>query len=286
MTKIYIKYSNNAKIALYNGDCIDLLRQIPDSKAMLIVTSPPYNLGMEYEKRLSFSEYLKFQTKVIKECVRILHPKGSICWQVGNYREFGEHFPLDLVLHPIFKKHGLKLRNRIIWHFRGGVSLKNRFSRRYETVMWYTKTDNYCFNLDSVRVPRIYPPKKYKKGINKGLPMGSPLGKNPGDVWIIPHVQNNHPEKTEHPCQFPVGLIERLILSMTNKGDLIVDPFIGSGTTAAAALLHGRRCVGADKMNKYIKIAKKRIKQVHNGTLKYKSFIYNKKNDKKHRQWH
>jgi len=273
MTKINGQYSEKAKVVLFNGDCLDLLKQIPDSAAMLIVTSPPYNLGKEYEKKISFNEYLEFQTKVIKECVRILHPKGSICWQVGNYRSNGEHYPLDIFLHSIFKKCGLKLRNRIVWHFKSGVSLKNRFSRRYETVMWYTKNDNYTFNLDPVRIPRIYPRKKYKAGINKGKSMGSPLGKNPGDVWLIPHVQNNHVEKTEHPCQFPVGLIEKLILSLTNKGDLVVDPFLGSGTTAVASLLHKRRCAGSDKMSKYIEIAKKRIMQVHQGTLKYKSFL-------------
>lgn len=273
MVKVDHQYSLNADVVLFNGDCVDLLKQIPDGTAMLVVTSPPYNLGKEYEKRIPMKDYLKKQSEVINECVRILNKKGSICWQVGNYREFGEHYPLDIVLHPLFKSHGLKLRNRIIWHFKSGFNSQKRFSRRYETIMWYTKEDNYNFNLDPVRVQRAYPPKIHKTGPERGQPYGSPLGKNPGDVWIIPNVQNNHVEKTEHPCQFPVGLIEKLILSLTNKGDLVVDPFIGSGTTAVASIIHKRRCAGADKMKKYIDIASKRIIQAHQGTLKYKSSI-------------
>lgn len=282
MVKIYSDYNKDADIILYNGDCLNLLKQIPDNSVQLVVTSPPYNLGMEYEKKISFDEYLNFQTKVIKECVRILKLTGSICWQIGNYKANNKYYPLDIYLHPIFIKSGLIFKNRIIWHFKAGLGSNKRFYKQYETVMWYVKSNNYTFNLDPLRVTRIYPRKKFKCGIKKGQPKGHPLGKNPGDVWHITRVHNTHIEKTQHPCQYPIGLVERLILALTDKGDIVVDPFLGSGATAAASILHNRRCFGADNMKKYIEIAKNKIKQAINGTLKYKSYINSaiKTNDK------
>jgi len=120
--------------------------------------------------------------------------------------------PLDIQFDPIFRKHGLSLRNRIIWHFGHGLHNKRRFSGRYEVILWYTKSDNYVFNLDDVRIPSKYPGKRHFKGPKTGQLSGNPKGKNPEDVWDIPNVKSNHVEKTEHPCQFPVGLVERLIL--------------------------------------------------------------------------
>ena len=270
MVKIDDQYSEDAQIVLYQGHCLDLLKQIPDGTAKLVVTSPPYNIGKPYEDILPLQEYLSQQEKVIAECARILHHNGSLCWQVGYYSERGEMFPLDIVLYNFFKRQGLKLKNRIVWHFRGGQHAFKKFSPRYETVMWFTKGNNYTFDVDPVRVPRRYPrSKKLKSGPLKGQLCGSPLGKNPGDVWIIHKVAHGHPEKTKHPCQYPVALIERLILSLTNAGDLIVDPFLGSGTTAVAAVLHGRRCAGSDKTKEYIEIAKNRVLEAANGTLKY-----------------
>lgn len=262
------RYSEGARTILYEGDCLDLLKQIPDNKAQLIVTSPPYNIGKKYEKRTSLDQYLSFQESVIKECVRTLSPSGSICWEVGNYVDKSEVVPLDTVLYPIFKSLGLKLRNRIIWHFEHGLHCSKRLSGRYESVLWFTKTDDYIFNLDPIRVPQKYPQKKYFKGPKKGQLSCNPLGKNPGDLWDIPNVKNNHVEKTLHPCQFPVELIERLVLALTRKDDLVFDPFMGTGTTAVAALLHNRRAMGAEIMPEYIEIAKKRIKDTINGNAK------------------
>ena len=134
----------------------------------LIVTSPPYNLGKEYERRSSKSEYLAQQKAVIKESVRLLHAEGSICWQVGNFVENGEIEPLDIILYPLFKNEGLQLRNRIIWTYGHGLHCQNRFSGRYETILWFTKSDDYTFNLDPVRIPSKYPEKKYFKGPRRG----------------------------------------------------------------------------------------------------------------------
>ena len=271
--KISDQYNKKSEVVLYHGDCLDLLKKIPDNSVMLVVTSPPYNLGKEYEKWKPMKDYLKELEAVIAECVRILHPKGSICWQVGNYVQRSEVFPLDILLYSEFKKHGLILKNRIIWHFNVGLLCKRRFSSRHESILWFVKGRDHIFNLDPVRIPRTYPPTIRKTGPLKGQPFGSPLGKNPGDVWFIPNIMNNHVEKTAHPCQFPVGLVERLILALTNKGDLVVDPFLGSGTTAATAVLHNRRCFGADKFIKYIDIANERVRHAHQGDLKYKSFV-------------
>ena len=260
-------YSAANSSTLHHGDCFELMRQMPDECVQLVVTSPPYNLGKKYEKRDDFEKYLAWQGQVIDECIRVLAPRGSVCWQVGNYVSNGAIVPLDIALYPAFAKHGLKLRNRIIWHFEHGLHCSNRMSGRHETVLWFTKTDTYTFNLDPIRVPQKYPGKKYFKGPKAGQLSGNPLGKNPGDVWIFPNVKNNHVEKTIHPCQFPVELVERLMLSLTESGDLVFDPFAGAGTTLAAAARHGRRGCGAEKMQEYVEVAQDRILKAMSGTL-------------------
>ena len=261
-------YSKEKELILFHGDTRDLLAQIPDEEAQLIVTSPPYNVGKEYEKVVDLDEYVKQQSGIIKECARILSNSGSICWQVGNFVDNGEIAPLDIVLYPVFKKLGLKLRNRIIWHFGHGLHCSKRFSGRHEAILWFTKSDDYYFNLDPVRVPQKYPEKKYFKGPNKGKLSGNPLGKNPSDVWDIPNVKSNHVEKTIHPCQFPVELVERLVLSMTKEGDLVYDPFMGAGTTAVAAIRHNRRAAGADIQKKYLDVALGRVELEQKGLLR------------------
>jgi adenine-specific DNA-methyltransferase len=253
---------------LFHGHCLDALKPVPDGAFQLIVTSPPYNLGKEYERILDLKTYLHQQTEVISECARTLSGNGSICWQVGNYVREGSIVPLDSVLFPIFNDLGLSMRNRIIWHFEHGLHCTRRFSGRYETIMWFTKSRDYTFNLDPVRVPQKYPGKKHFKGPKTGDYSCNPLGKNPGDVWVIPNVKSNHVEKTEHPCQFPVELVERLVLSLTNEGDWVFDPFLGTGSTMIASLRHGRRGGGAEIMQRYVQIAHERINQEAAGKLR------------------
>ena len=266
--KIADEFGPSESIVVYSGDCLDLLKSIPDESLQLVVTSPPYNIGKEYEKRLHLDLYLQQQAQVIAECVRALSPKGSICWQVGNYVDTGAIIPLDTVLYPIFSSIGLRMRNRIIWHFEHGLHCSRRFSGRYETIMWFTKSDDYVFNLDPVRIPQKYPGKKYFKGAKTGQYSCNPLGKNPGDLWVIPNVKSNHVEKTKHPCQFPVELIERLVLSLTNEADWVLDPFLGTGTTIIAAIRHGRRGIGAETVPEYVELARQRIQQEVEGTLR------------------
>ena len=276
-------YSKDSDIVFAHGESLDILKNSPDGFASLIITSPPYNVGKEYETEVGLSEYLSGIEPILEQLVRVLSPKGSICWQVGNYVSDGEIFPLDIYYYNIFKKLGLKLRNRIIWTFDHGLHCSLRFSGRYETLLWFTKGDDYTFNLDPVRVPSKYPGKtNFKPGPKYGLPSGNPLGKNPSDIWKlmakewevglwnIPNVKANHPEKTIHPCQFPIELVERCVLSMTNEGDFVLDPFSGVGSAMLAAVRHNRRAMGCERDEKYIEEAKRRMNLVFTGELPYR----------------
>lgn len=262
------QFERSADVVIYAGDCRNLLRQIPDGTVQLVVTSPPYNIGKPYERRLALEEYVRQQEEIIRQCVRVLSHRGSICWQVGNHVDQGEVFPLDAVLYPVFKSLGLKLRNRIVWHFEHGLHCSRRFSGRHEAILWFTKSDDYYFNLDSVRVPQKYPWKKAFKGPRLGQLTSNPLGKNPGDVWVIPNVKHNHVEKTDHPCQFPVELIERLVRSMTQEGDWVLDPFMGVGSALLAAALNHRRAAGAEIVPEYVRIARERFRMAEEGQLR------------------
>jgi DNA modification methylase len=262
------------------GDSLTVLKKIEDGKFDLILTSPPYNIGKSYETKTSIEKYLETQEEIIDQLVRTLSDRGNLCWQVGNYVDKGEIFPLDIFYYEIFKKHGLKLRNRIVWHFGHGLHASNRFSGRYETMLWFSKTDDYIFNLDDVRVPSKYPGKLHFKGPKKGQPSGNPLGKNPSDIWEIiqqdwdsgmwniPNVKSNHPEKVDHPCQFPIELVERCVLALTNENSWVLDPFSGVGSTVLGAIKNNRNAIGIEKEEAYCKIAKQRIEDLKEGRLK------------------
>jgi len=261
------------------SDVLEFLDNLPKGVAKLIVTSPPYNMGKAYERRVGFEEYLRWQEEVAKGCVAALHPRGSLCWEVGNYVHKGEVFPLDIPFYEIFKKQRLKLRNRIVWHFGHGLHAKRRLSGRYETILWFTKGDDYTFNLDPVRVRQKYPGKRYYKGPNKDKPSGNRRGGNPSDflttveqdwereIWDIPNVKANHPEKTIHPSQFPVELVQRLILALTNPRDTVLDPFVGVGTSLIAAVISERKGIGVDKEKRYTDLAYSRVIKAMKGRL-------------------
>ncbi len=269
-------FSYDIKLA----DTFKAVKEIRDGTIDLTITSPPYNIGKVYEKRKELAKYLDDYIDFAKYLFKKTSNKGHVCWEVGNYVENGEVYPLDIYFYDIFKDAGFKLRNRIIWHFEHGLHASKRLSGRYETILWFSKEDDYTFNLDSIRVPSKYPGKRSWKGANKGMPSGNPLGKNPSDfwkvinndwekeIWEIPNVKSNHPEKTIHPCQFPIELVQRCILALTNESDLVFDPFVGVGSAAIAALMHNRRFVGYELDKNYIQLAEERIKKLKNGTLK------------------
>jgi len=269
MTKLnVVPLPRDAEAHISLMDNLEFMRPLDSGSMKLIVTSPPYNIGKSYERRKPLDKYVQEQTQVISECVRLLHPNGSLCWQVGNHVDNGEVFPLDMVLYHIFKDHGLKLRNRIIWHFEHGLHCTKRLSGRHETILWFTKGDDYTFNLDPIRVPSKYPTKKHYKGPKAGQLSGNPLGKNPSDVWNIPNVKSNHPEKTIHPCQFPVELVERLVLSLTNPQDSVLDPYMGVGSSVVAALKNDRLGFGCEISKEYVDVAWERIRSLRAGVLK------------------
>lgn len=265
-------------------DALDFCKALPSASVKLIITSPPYNIGKEYETKTGIDEYISKMLPMLEEFSRVLADDGSICWQTGNFVDNGEVFPLDIFFYPHFKKLGLHLRNRIIWHFGHGLHCSKRFSGRYETLLWFTKSDAYTFNLDDVRVPSKYPGKRYFKGEKKGKISGNPKGKNPEDVWEmtlerlfddwdaqiwdIPNVKNNHPEKVNHPCQFPVELAERCVLALTDENDIVYDPFAGVGSSLVAALKNNRRAYGTDTEKSYVEIGLDRISKLSEGTLK------------------
>jgi adenine-specific DNA-methyltransferase len=275
---------------VWNGDVESYLAKLPAKPLFdLIISSPPYNIGKSYENKTELETYLAWQEKILDQLIPRLSDAGSICWQVGNFVDNGHIVPLDIEFAPIFKKHGLQLRNRIIWHFGHGLHTRRRFSGRYEVVMWYSKTEDYIFNLDPVRVPAKYPGKKHFKGPNAGKLSGNPKGKNPedvwrdDDVWNIPNVKSNHVEKTDHPCQFPVGLIERLVLSLSKEGALVFDPFAGVGSAGVAAAIHKRRFVGCELSKEYAKTGIQRIQDALDGNAKYRPHdkpIYDHTNSK------
>ena len=278
--KIYQDYDEKAEIIFHQGDTKEFIKTLPDNSVKLIITSPPYNIGKEYEVKESIENYLQKQKNIIKELTRILDHQGSICWQVGNYIENGEVFPLDIFYYQIFKEEGFKLRNRIIWKFGHGLHASTRFSGRYETLLWITKSDEYTFNLDDVRIPATYPGKRHYKGDKKGEPSCNPKGKNPEDVWEfmqkewdvsiwdIPNVKANHIEKTIHPCQFPIELVERCVLAFTNEGDVVFDPYAGVASALVGAVKNNRKAWGAEKEEEYVTVGKERIQQMLKGELK------------------
>ena len=261
-----IQSDRDVKIAC--SDNLKFMRPLDDESVDLVITSPPYNIGKSYENRTPLTEYVRSQAQVISECVRLLKDGGSLCWQVGNHVAHGEIFPLDMVLYPIFKEHDLSLRNRVVWHFEHGLHCTRRLSGRYETILWFTKGLDYEFDVDPIRVPSKYPGKKHYKGPKAGQLSGNPLGKNPGDVWIFPNVKSNHVEKTIHPCQFPVELVERFVLSTTKAGDVVFDPYMGVGSTVIGAIKNERQGWGCDTSSEYVDLAWERIHELRSGTLK------------------
>ncbi len=285
----------HADYALFQGRCEDLLSSLPEQPLFdLIVTSPPYNIGKPYEQKVELQHYKADQKKVITELVKRLKPTGSLCWQVGNYvvsskNNRGSIYPLDILFHPMFEELGLVLRNRIVWRFGHGLHCKHRLSGRYEIILWYTKANEYHFDLDAIRVKSKYPGKRHYKGPNTGKLSSNPNGKNPEDVWEascdemaegwenlwdgfwdIPNVKSNHIEKRSHPCQFPVGLVERLVRALCPLDGLVFDPYAGVASAGVAAAMNQRKFWGAEVAAEYIRIGREWLTDAISGKAKYR----------------
>jgi DNA modification methylase len=243
----------------------EVMSEIPDNSVSLMVTSPPYNIdiqyghkwengkqieskGIKYADNLEEDVYRNMLSKVINETKRVLKEDGQIWFNIKNRYDKGVIMPPFWVL-DFFQD--VFLKNIVIWNFDWGGSTGKRFCSRYEYVFFFTKhKDKYTFNLDDIKIPALnYRPDRYKSQL-----------KNPTDVWRISMVSGNSPERTDHPAQYPEELIERIIKVGTNPGDLVLDPFMGSGTTAVVAKKLGRQYVGYELEKEYIKIAETRLK--------------------------
>ena len=237
---------------IYLGDCLELMKNIEDESIDLVITSPPYNAGKAYETKLSLEEYKQFARMWTKEVLRTLKPNGSFWLNVGYMKlDKNETLPLSYLYYDVVD---VPMVQEIVWHYEGGMSYKKRFTHRTERWQWYCKNPNdVIFNLDDVR----------DLSLNRTADKRNhPLGKNPTDYWYFNRVVSGTgktKEKTNHPCQFPIKMIERIIKSCSNSGSVILDCFVGSGTTAIASINTGRFFIGIEKDEGYYNIAKKRI---------------------------
>ncbi len=246
-------------LLLYNTDCLAALRRLPAATVALTVTSPPYNIGKAYETPLPLEQYLTWCGAWMAEIHRLTQPDGAFWLNLG-YLEVagkGKAVPLSYLL---WDRSPFYLLQEVIWNYAAGVHTKLLFSPRNEKFLWYVKSpDHYTFNLDAVRDPDVKYPNQKKNGKLKC----NPLGKNPGDVWQIAKVtsgrQRSAKERTPHPAQFPLAVVTRILKACSNPGDLVLDPFLGSGTTAVAALANGRRVLGFELSSEYCEMAVQRL---------------------------
>lgn len=250
---------------LYQGDCVELLKQMDNSSISLTITSPPYNIGKEYENVLEINEYLSWCEHWIRDIHRITTSNGAFWLNLGyvSVPNRAKAIPLPYLLWdriPFF------LLQEIVWNYSAGVATRKTFSPRNEKFLWYVKDpQDYTFNLDAVRDPNVKYPNQKKNGKLKC----NPLGKNPTDVWQFPKVtsgsQRSSKERTKHPAQFPLAIVDRIIKACSSPGDVVLDPFMGSGTVAEAALRNDRLVVGFELAPKYVDIAESRIERLFNG---------------------
>lgn len=246
-------------VAIYQADCIEGMRRMPEGLVNLTVTSPPYNIGKEYEELAHLDDYISWCEKWIKEVYRVTEPKGAFWLNLG-YLEVPQKGLAVPISYLLWDKTPFYFLQEIVWNYAAGVACRKRLSPRNEKFLWYVKnSDEYTFNLDDIRDPNVKYPKQKKNGKLKC----NPLGKNPSDVWQIAKVTSGENrssvERTAHPAQFPMKLIERVIKASSKKGDLILDPFMGSGSTAQCALRNGRNVIGFELEKKYIGYAEQRI---------------------------
>ncbi|MDT5158178.1 MAG: adenine-specific DNA-methyltransferase [Acidobacteriota bacterium] len=252
-------YYYNDGCLIYNLDCLAAMQALPDALVHLTVTSPPYNIGKEYEEPLPLEHYLEWCGSWLNEVHRITIVNGAFWLNLGyvNIPGCGKAIPLPYL---IWNKSPFYFIQEIVWNYSAGIAGKIFFSPRNEKFLWYVKThDEYTFNLDEVRDPNVKYPNQKKNGKIKV----NPLGKNPTDVWQIPKVTSGRnrssKERTPHPAQFPVTVVDRIIRATSNKEEVILDPFMGSGTTVVAALNLQRYVVGFELKEEYCEIAAKRI---------------------------
>jgi adenine-specific DNA-methyltransferase len=244
---------------LYQGDCMELLPMVKQPIADLVVTSPPYNIGKAYETVMPIPDYIAWCSKWMTQIFEVTAPCGSFWLNVGYIPVpgKGKAVPLPYLL---WEQSPFYLLQEVVWNYGAGVASRRSFSPRNEKFLWYVKeSEEYFFDLDSVRDPNVKYPNQKKNGKIKV----NPLGKNPSDVWQIPKVTSganrSSKERTPHPAQFPAAVIERIINACSPADGLVLDPFVGSGTSCVVAQQNGRVSIGFDLKREYLDIAVSRL---------------------------
>lgn len=252
-------YFESENCLIYNVDSLMALPQLPEQCVQLSITSPPYNIGKAYESIMPISEYVDWCEKWMTELFRISTQNGAFMLNLGYFEVpgRGRAVPISYLL---WDKSPFYMQQEVVWHYEAGVASKKYLSPRNEKFIWYVRDkENYIFNLDPIRDPNV----KYPNQKKHGKLRCNPLGKNPGDVWCYPKVTSgknrSSKERTNHPAQFPVSVIEKFVLGMSNPDDIILDPFVGSGSTCIAALKHKRKVIGFELSAEYCEIAKQRV---------------------------
>jgi len=246
-------------VMVYQRDCVEALRLLPPGLVDLTVTSPPYNIGKEYETATDVDRYVAWCREWIEGVARASSSASAFWLNVGYLPipDRGKAVPISYLLWDKVPMHFVQ---EIVWNYAAGVASKKSFSPRNEKFLWYVKNAaSYTFNLDDVRDPNV----KYPNQKKNGKLRCNPLGKNPTDVWEIPKVTSGKnrasAERTAHPAQFPIAVIDRVVRACSHQGDVILDPFMGSGTTAEVARATGRFALGFEVEPRYIEIARNRI---------------------------
>lgn len=249
-------------ILLYNTDCMSAMRALPALSVDLTLTSPPYNIGKAYENPMPLDEYLEWCERWIAQVYRLTKPDGAFWLNLG-YLEIPGKAKAVPIPYLLWNRTPFYLLQEVVWNYGAGVATKRMFAPRNEKLLWYVKSpDRYTFNLDDVRDPDVKYPNQKKNGKLKC----NPLGKNPSDVWQIAKVTSgtnrSSKERTPHPAQFPLAMIDRIVKACSNEWELVVDPFIGSGTTAVAALVNNRQVLGFEISEEYCQITIMRVRQL------------------------
>lgn len=233
---------NNLKIV--NGNSLDELMNIDSESVDLIIADPPYNLGKDYGNNIDkkeFAEYLNFTLNWTKQAKRILKENGTLYIFMG--------FRFISYLYKILEKDlEMNFNNWIVWHYTQGIGKKRGFSPRHDDILMFTKSDSFTFNLDEIRIPQ-----KFYRSVN------NMRGANPGDMWEFSHVHYCNDNRQDHPTQKPEGLIERMVLASSNANDVVLDPFLGSGTTMRVCQQLNRSCIGIEINPNYVSITKERL---------------------------
>jgi adenine-specific DNA-methyltransferase len=245
---------------LYQRDCRDVLRAMAarDIRTDLTVTSPPYNIGKAYEEALPITEYVAWCSAWMNDIWKITDERGAFWLNLGYLRieSRGRAVPIAYLL---WDKSPFYMQQEIVWHYGAGVTAKRSFAPRNEKWLFFTKhAEEYVFNLDDVRDPNVKYPNQKKNGKFRC----NPLGKNPSDVWLFPKVttgaKRSSRERTAHPAQFPLGVIDRIVKASSNYQGIVLDPFSGSGSTGIAAVGNGRVYVGVETRADYCQAAVER----------------------------